>query len=186
MALVDQTENNVSPEGPIASPPDDSWAVLASGALAYRLPPVNGKPIWLDAVLRVKLCEHGHSASQIMNWRRSNPARVKPEWETCDCTDMKGLTMYPKAKPELPTVAPAYHHVLWRNAQPVRLEPGGVWAVRVPGKPKGREVFIDRHGVPRCAHALPAHGRPQLIRARHKVCSHDVRGALQNGACAHC
>ena len=50
-------------EPPSTEPPlDDAWRVLSSGALAYRQPPTKaGRPVWLDALRRVKLCEHGHS-----------------------------------------------------------------------------------------------------------------------------
>ena len=52
------------------SPPGDEWRVLPSGVLAYRLPPTKaGKQVWLDALRRVKVCEHGHSAAQMRHWR---------------------------------------------------------------------------------------------------------------------
>ena len=76
---------------PITSPPGDEWRVLSSGALAYRLPPTKeGKPVWLDAHHRVKLCEHGHSAAQIHHWQCAARPRAKPEWVTCTCADAKG------------------------------------------------------------------------------------------------
>ena len=138
--------------------PDEAWRVLQSGALAHRLPPAHdGKEVWLDAQLRVKLCEHGHSAAQIAHWNCTARPRPKPEWTGCDCTSMSGLSVNPrKPRPELPEAAPEYHRVLWRDHEPALLEPVGVLAVRVPGNPKGREVYLDAEGRARCPHGLTA------------------------------
>ena len=126
-----------------ASPPGDAWRMLPSGALACQLPPTKeGKPVWLDALLGVKLCEHGHSAGQIHHWRCAARPRAKPEWVTCTCTDAKGLCMDARVKPALPADVPAYHRVLWRDSEPVLLEAKGRWGVPVPGKPKGHDVFL--------------------------------------------
>ena len=137
---------------------DDAWRVLSSGALAYRMPPTKqGKAIWLDATRRVKLCEHGQSATQIHHWCASRP-RTKPEWVACTCTDAKGLCADAKAQVEtaLPDSVPAYHAVLWRDNRPELLKPKGRWAVRVPGKPKGSDVFLDADGTPLCPHGFSA------------------------------
>ena len=140
-----------------ASPPGDAWRVLPSGALACQLPPTKeGKPVWLDALLGVKLCEHGHSAGQIHHWRCAARPRAKPEWVTCTCTDAKGLCMDARVKPALPADVPAYHRVLWRDSEPVLLEAKGRWGVRVPGKPKGHGVFLAADGTPLCAHGFSA------------------------------
>jgi hypothetical protein len=150
-----------SDEAPAASttpPSNDAWRVLQSGALAYRMPPADdGGEVWLDAQLRVKLCEHGHSAAQIAHWNCTTRPRPRPEWTACDCTSMCGLCMNPrKPRPELPDVVPEYHRVLWRDHEPVLLEPVGVLAVRVPGNPKGQEVYLDAEGTARCPHGLTA------------------------------
>ena len=87
------------------------WRVLSSGALACALPPTKeGKPIWLDAHHRVKLCEHGHSAAQSHHWQCAARPRAKPEWVTCTCADAKGLCT--ESELVLPAEVPAYHHVL--------------------------------------------------------------------------
>ena len=140
-----------------ASPPGDAWRMLPSGALACQLPPTKeGRPVWLDALLGVKLCEHGHSAGQIHHWRCAARPRAKPEWVTCTCTDAKGLCMDARVKPALPADVPAYHRVLWRDSEPVLLEAKGRWGVRVPGKPKGHGVFLAADGTPLCAHGFSA------------------------------
>ena len=136
--------------------PDDKWRVLPSGLLAYKLPSKKGKPIWFDAMNGVKVCEHGASGAQIHHWRSSARPRPKPHWVTCDCTDAKGLTTNPKKVPQLPADVPAYHEVLWRQAQPELLQPKGVLAVAVPGKPKGHSVYLDAEGKPLCAHGYTA------------------------------
>ena len=134
--------------------PTSDWRVLPSGALARQLPPTKeGKPIWLDALLGVKLCEHGHSAAQISHWRCTARPRAKPEWVTCTCSNAKGLWM---EYPSPPADVPAYHRVLWRDATPVLLQPGGRMGVRVPGKPKGHDVFLAADGTPLCAHGFSA------------------------------
>ena len=156
---------------PTASPPGDEWRVLSSGALAYRLPPTKeGKPIWLDALQGVKLCEHGHSAAQIHHWRCAARPRAKPDWVTCTCPDAKGLCMEaaPGKAPMLPADAPEYHRVLWRDAEPVLLQPNGQWGVRVPGKPKGHDVFLAANGTPLCAHGFSASELAKR-RARQRV-----------------
>ena len=66
------------------------------------------------------------------------------------------------------------------------LSPKGVLAVRVPGMPKGREVFLDARGTPRCAHGFTVHElmrqqRAQLRgcatgRTAHEVCGCSLRG----------
>ena len=140
-----------------ASPPGDAWRVLPSGALACQLPPSKeGKPVWLDALLGVKLCEHGHSAAQIHHWRCAARPRAKPEWVACTCTDAKGLCIDARVKPALPADVPAYHRVLWRDSEPVLLEAKGRWGVPVPGKPKGHDVFLAADGTPLCAHGFSA------------------------------
>ena len=152
----------VTAESPSTKPPsterplDDAWCVLSSGALAYRQPPTKtGRPVWLDALRCVRLCEHGHSATQIHHWHCAARPRVKPEWIECNCTHAKGLCMDAKEPPpEMPADVPPYHAVLWRDAQPTLLEPNGVWAVKVPGKPKGQEVYLDGDGTPCCAHGF--------------------------------
>ena len=173
---------------PAASPPGDEWRILPSGVLAYRLPPTKaGKQIWLGALRCVKVCEHGHSAAQMRHWRCTARPRAKPEWVVCCCTDTDGLYMSAAApKPELPATVPAYHCVLWRDAQPTMLSPKGVLAVRVPGMPKGQEVFLDARGTPRCAHGFTVHElmrqqRAQLRgcatgRTAHEVCGCSLRG----------
>ena len=142
---------------PLASdaPIDPDWRVLSSGALAYRQPPSKrGRVVWLDAVLGVRLCEHGHSATQIHHWRCKARPREKPGWIACTCEDAIGLCMDTIAPPaELPASVPPYHEVLWRDAQPATLE-NGVRAVKVPGKPKGAEVYLDAEGRTRCPHGL--------------------------------
>ena len=166
-------------------PPDEAWRVLPSGLLAYRFSPADGASdgveVWLDAVSRVKLCKHGHSAAQIAHWNCAACPRPKPEWSACDCTSMCGLCMNPsKPRPELPEAAPEYHRVLWRDYEPARLEPTGVLAVRVPGNPKGREVYVDARGKARCPHGLTASSiakRDSRIRrgggGGHGCCSAD-------------
>ena len=138
-----------------AAPPDDAWRVLNSGDLAYAMPPSKeGKQIWLHALRRIKLCEHGASGAQIHHWHCAKCPREKPEWVTCNCVDAKGLFTNAKTASLLPpvTAVPEYHRVLWRDAEPVLLQPSGVWAVRVPGRPRGQQVCLDRDGTPRCVH----------------------------------
>jgi hypothetical protein len=136
-------------------PIDPDWRVLSSGALAYRQPPSkHGRAVWLDAVLGVRLCEHGQSATQIHHWRCKARPREKPGWVACTCEDANGLCMDTIAPPaELPSSVPPYHEVLWRDAQPTTLD-NGVRAVKVPGKPKGAEVYLDAEGRTRCQHGL--------------------------------
>ena len=141
--------------GPQRSP-DQRFRVLPSGALAFRLPDTkDGKQVWLDVVRRVKLCPCGHSMIEMHHWRCAARPRAKPEWVQCQC-DSKGLFTNPKAKPELPAdvEVPSYASVLWRDGAPKRLQPANVLAVRVPGKPKDIEVWIDSAGKARCAHGF--------------------------------
>ena len=157
----DAVPSGEAPAGSATSPPDEAWRVLPSGLLAYRMSPADGvsdgMEVWIDAVSRVKLCKHGHSAAQIAHWNCTARPRPRPEWTACDRTSMSGLCVNPrKPRPELPEAAPEYHSVLWRDHAPARLEPVGVLAVRVPGNPKGREVYLDANGKARCPHGLTA------------------------------
>ena len=136
--------------------PDHHFRVLPSGRLAFRLPDTKaGKQVWLDVVRRVKLCPCGHSMIEMHHWRCAARPRAKPEWVQCQC-DSKGLFSNPKAKPALPAdvEVPSYASVLWRDGTPKMLQPANVLAVRVPGKPKGIEVWIDATGKARCAHGF--------------------------------
>ena len=181
-------------EPPSTEPPlDDAWCVLSSGALAYRQPPTKaGRPVWLDALRCVRLCEHGHSATQIHHWRCAARPRVKPEWIACNCANARGLCMDAKETPlEMPADVPPYHAVLWRDAQPTLLEPNGVWAVKVPGKPKGHEVFLDGGGTPHCAHGFNASllracrtreraGAAAQLQAWWRVLDHTARASVRS------
>ena len=113
---------------PIEGDTRPEWRVLASGVLACRLPGA-GRPIWLDAVRRVRLCEHGRTMSEIHH--RGRFACVG-----CDCVDAKGLGG--TARMELPEAPPPYHEVLWRQAAPTLLKPTMVEAVRIPGLSNGK------------------------------------------------
>lgn len=62
MTAADAQPPPKQPAPPVEPVPPEGWRVLSSGALAYRQPPTKaGRPVWLDALRRVKLCEHGHS-----------------------------------------------------------------------------------------------------------------------------
>ena len=55
---LDQIE--ISAPTVTAEAPDARFRVLPSGLLAFRLPDSKvGKPVWLDVVRRLKVCEHG-------------------------------------------------------------------------------------------------------------------------------
>ena len=158
--------------------PDHHFCVLPSGRLAFRLPDTKaGKQVWLDVVRRVKLCPCGHSMIEMHHWRCAARPRAKPEWVQCQC-DSKGLFTNPKAKPELPAdvEVPSYASVLWRDSAPKVLQPANVLAVRVPGKPKGIEVWIDALGRARCAHGFTESG---LLRA-HQMRKQQAATVLQD------
>ena len=132
---------------------EDRFRVLSSGILAYRLPPTaHGREVWFDPVKRVKLCKHGYTMAQIHHWRCPARPRTRPPWVECTCQDAKGLYVDPLAKPDLTNGAlvPPYHRVLWRDGEPTRLDYKGILAVRVPGYPKGHEVYVDAYGTTRC------------------------------------
>jgi hypothetical protein len=148
--------------------PDIEWRVLSSGALACRLPSAGSKPVWLDAVRRVKVCEHGHSMSEIHHWRCGD--RPRPAWVACDCTDAKGL--WSKTKPELPEAPPPYNLVLWKQSTPTLLAPVNTMGVKVPG---GREVYIDGEGRARCKHGLV----DAVLRRRYTQTRVDAASKLQ-------
>ena len=156
------------PTAPGDSPPDARFRVLPSGVLGLRLADTKaGKPVWLDVIHRIKLCEHGHSMSQMHHWRCAARPRAKPSWVRCNC-DTKGLYTDIKAKPALPTnlQVPSYASVLWRDGTPKRLESFPVLAVRVPGNPKEREVWIDADGKARCAHGFTESVLTRRLRER--------------------
>lgn len=158
--------------------PDERFRVLSSGALAFRLPDTkHGKQVWLDVVRRVKLCPCGHSMAEMHHWRCAARPRAKPEWVQCQC-DSKGLFTNPKAKPALPAdvEVPSYASVLWRDGTPKMLQPASVLAVRVPGKPKGIEVWIDATGKARCAHGFT---ESALMRA-HQIGRQRAASILQD------
>jgi hypothetical protein len=158
--------------------PDHRFRVLPSGRLAFRLPDTKaGKQVWLDVVRRVKLCACGHSMIEMHHWRCAARPRAKPEWVQCRC-DTKGLFTNPKAKPALPAdvEVPSYASVLWRDGAPKALQPMNVLAVRVPGKPKGIEVWIDALGRARCAHGFTESG---LLRA-HQMRKQQAATVLQD------
>ncbi len=173
-APIGPPRTQTAPDGAL---PDARFQVLPSGVLAFRLPDSKaGKPVWLDTVHRVKLCEHGSSMAQIHHWRCAARPRAKPPWVECQC-DAKGLYTDPKAKPGLlpaDVAVPSYASVLWRDGAPTRLQPVDVLAVRVPGRPKGREVFIDVDGVARCPHGfcegtLSKARRQRMVRAASQL-----------------
>ena len=158
--------------------PDHHFRVLPSGRLAFRLPDTKaGKQVWLDVVRRVKLCACGHSMIEMHHWRCAARPRAKPEWVQCQC-DSKGLFTNPNAKPALPAnvEVPSYTSVLWRDGAPKVLQPMNILAVRVPGKPKGIEVWIDALGRTRCAHGFTESG---LLRA-HQMRKQQAATVLQD------
>ena len=158
--------------------PDHHFRVLPSGRLAFRLPDTKaGKQVWLDVVRRVKLCPCGHSMIEMHHWRCAARPRAKPEWVQCQC-DSKGLFTNPNAKPALPAnvEVPSYASVLWRDGAPKVLQPMNILAVRVPGKPKGIEVWIDALGRTRCAHGFTESG---LLRA-HQMRKQQAATVLQD------
>lgn len=155
--------------------PDPCFRVLDTGILGFRLTDSKeGKPVWLDVINRVKVCEHGVSMSQMHHWRCTSSSRPKPFWlQHCQC-DTKGLYTDPKARPTLPAdlEVPSYASVLWRDRLPERLPSTSVLAVRVPGLSKGREVWMDAGGTSRCKH-----GFSESALARHQQ-KHPQRAAL--------
>lgn len=167
---VDEPPDQSEMTAPVVSAeaPDAHFRVLASGVLAFRLPDSKaGKPVWLDVVRRLKVCEHGHSMHEMHHWNCAARPRAKPTWVDCQC-GTKGLFTDTKAKPVLPTdvVVPSYASVLWRDGTPKRLQPTNVLAVRVPGKPKEREVWIDEEGRARCEHGCTESGITRTLRQR--------------------
>ena len=138
-----------------ATPP--RTPVLASGVLGIRLADTKaGKPVWLDVINRIKLCEHGVSQTAMHHWQCKARPRPKPSWlQQCQC-DTKGLFTDPKAKPMLPAdlEVPSYASVLWRDGQPKRPPSTNVLAVRVPGLSKGRQVWMDADGSALCEHGF--------------------------------
>ena len=161
---------------------DTRFRVLPSGVLAFRLPNSKaGKPIWLDVVRRLKLCKHGHSMHEMHHWRCVARPRAKPAWVDCQC-GTKGLFTDTKAKPSLPdgVLVPSYASVLWRDGTPKLLQPMNVLAVRVPGKPKEREVWIDRAGTARCEHGFTESGITRaLLAERNHARAPAAQGALR-------
>ena len=158
--------------------PDPRFRVLPSGLLGFRLPDTKeGKPVWLDVVGRVKLCEHGVSMTQMHHWRCEARPRPKPSWlQQCQC-GTKGLFTNPTAKPTLPTdvEVPSYASVLWRDGQAKRLPSTNVLAVRVPGLSKGRQVWMDDEG-----HALCEHGFSESALTRaHRMRTQRAASLLQ-------
>ena len=128
-------------------------------------------------------------------WTRSllHDAR-KTSWT---CAGANGLCME-----AAPRNAPACHRVLWRDAEPVLLQPNRRWGVRVPGKPKGHDVFLAADGTPLCAHGFSAselrkRRAKQRVQAASKLqawwramtrearaCERARRGAAVEGAAA--
>ena len=152
---------------------EDRFRVLSSGILAYRLPPTaHGREVWFDPVKRVKLCEHGYTMAQIHHWRCPARPRTRPPWVECTCQDAKGLYVDPLAKPDLTdgALVPPYHRVLWRDGEPTRLDYKGILAVRVPGYPKGHEVYVDAYGTTRCPHGF-TESTLRHRRQRQKACA---------------
>ena len=141
--------------------PPGAFRVLSSGSLALRLPDSKqGRAVWLDTTLRVKVCEHGYSYHQINHWNRAVRPTEKAAWVECGCTHARGLHTDLQARPKLPPDVPSYQSVLWRDGTPKVLEPMGALAVRIPGRSgrskDGHEVYMDAHGKTRCPHGFTA------------------------------
>ncbi|EOD15804.1 hypothetical protein EMIHUDRAFT_445534 [Emiliania huxleyi CCMP1516] len=160
-----------------ASAVDARFRVLPSGVLGFRMPDTKaGKPVWLDVVKRVKLCPCGHSMTQMHHWRCAARPRAKPSWVACQC-DAKGLYTDLKAKPSLPegVAVPPYASVLWRDGTPKRLQPMNVLAVKVPGKPKEHEVWIDAEGRARCAHGFTESALSKVHQERKRCAASKIQ-----------
>ena len=108
-----------------------SWSVLANGRLGLEMPPMpGGKQVYLSTNLKTRLCEHGETASLILQWCAKQLTR--PATTKCTCLNVDGLTAGRFSIPPKDWVGPPrYYDVLVSSGSEELILPGGRAARRL-------------------------------------------------------